>query len=271
MTIGQRIAAARKAKGLTQRQLADAINSSDKAISRWERGESEPDLQSLVLLANYLEVSTDQLLTGSQEKTIPCEQSNRVDNSILLPILLPITGYMISLIFTSILEPGIRGPEIGGIDYHILGYIISLGCSGAALVILYLHRKKLEISRILHFGIYLITFLSANSATIFFLDIYGIILCGLLFAEVGFVVSTAAAWHCIIPQLIKKNKITVAEKIQKLRVTVTTVYVIIMAILIWNIMAFGFYDELIGFIILYCTVPITAAITIYYHKKKNNL
>ena len=37
---GEQIAAARRAKGLTQKQLADALGVTDKAVSKWERGES---------------------------------------------------------------------------------------------------------------------------------------------------------------------------------------------------------------------------------------
>lgn len=40
---GEQIAAARRAKGLTQKQLADALGVTDKAVSKWERGEVQPE------------------------------------------------------------------------------------------------------------------------------------------------------------------------------------------------------------------------------------
>lgn len=43
-TIGGFIAALRKANGMTQRELAEKLNVSDKSISRWERDETAPDL-----------------------------------------------------------------------------------------------------------------------------------------------------------------------------------------------------------------------------------
>ena len=41
---GEQIAAARRAKGLTQKQLADALGVTDKAVSKWERGLNYPDI-----------------------------------------------------------------------------------------------------------------------------------------------------------------------------------------------------------------------------------
>ena len=44
---GQLITELRKEKGLTQKQLADALNVTDKAVSKWERGLSFPDISML--------------------------------------------------------------------------------------------------------------------------------------------------------------------------------------------------------------------------------
>lgn len=65
MTLGERIARFRKAKGLSQEGLADLVGVSRQAVSKWELDEAQPDAAKLVLLAKALEVSTDQLLLGS--------------------------------------------------------------------------------------------------------------------------------------------------------------------------------------------------------------
>lgn len=62
ITIGEKIAKQRKEKGLTQSQLAEMINVSNKTISRWETGEGYPEISLLVPLAKALGVSTDYLL-----------------------------------------------------------------------------------------------------------------------------------------------------------------------------------------------------------------
>lgn len=65
-TIGQFIAVLRKANGLTQQDLADRLNVSNKAVSRWERDESAPDITLIPALAEILGVTCDELLKGER-------------------------------------------------------------------------------------------------------------------------------------------------------------------------------------------------------------
>ncbi len=62
LQIGKNIAAYRKRSGLTQAELAAKLNYSDKAVSKWERGESVPDVLTLVQLAEQFDVSVNDLL-----------------------------------------------------------------------------------------------------------------------------------------------------------------------------------------------------------------
>ena len=54
----------RRDAGLTQLELAERLNYSDKAISKWERGESIPDIVTLKAVADEFGVSVDYLLRG---------------------------------------------------------------------------------------------------------------------------------------------------------------------------------------------------------------
>ena len=65
--IGANIASYRKRMRLTQAGLAEKLNYSDKAVSKWERGESAPDVQTLVQLAELYEVSVNDLLVDPNE------------------------------------------------------------------------------------------------------------------------------------------------------------------------------------------------------------
>lgn len=60
--LGANIAAFRKRSGMTQAALAERINFSDKAVSKWERGESIPDVLTLMALAQLFEITVDDLL-----------------------------------------------------------------------------------------------------------------------------------------------------------------------------------------------------------------
>ena len=64
LKIGQYIQNLRKAKGMSQRQLADQLNISFQAVSKWENGESVPDTGILLELCEVLETTVEKLLNG---------------------------------------------------------------------------------------------------------------------------------------------------------------------------------------------------------------
>ena len=64
MNISQNIAELRKKKGITQEQLAQALNISPQAVSKWETNTSQPDIQTLPLVADFFGVSVDYLFYG---------------------------------------------------------------------------------------------------------------------------------------------------------------------------------------------------------------
>ena len=65
--VGEQIYALRKRKGLTQAELAERLNISFQAVSKWERGETLPDTAILIDLANILETTIDNILTGGEK------------------------------------------------------------------------------------------------------------------------------------------------------------------------------------------------------------
>ena len=66
INISKNIANLRKQKGITQEQLALALNISPQAVSKWETSTSQPDTQTLPLIAEYFEVSIDYLFYGKE-------------------------------------------------------------------------------------------------------------------------------------------------------------------------------------------------------------
>ncbi len=65
-TIGQFLSALRKAGGMTQKELAEKLHVSDKAVSRWERDECAPDLSLIPVIADIFGVTSDELLRGER-------------------------------------------------------------------------------------------------------------------------------------------------------------------------------------------------------------
>lgn len=64
MNLADRIQSLRKARGISQEQLADQIGVSRQAVSKWESEQSTPDLDKIVLLSDFFDVTTDYLLKG---------------------------------------------------------------------------------------------------------------------------------------------------------------------------------------------------------------
>ena len=80
-TLGMMISSLRKEKGMTQLELAEKMGVTDKAVSKWERDLSFPDINSIPKLAEIFEVSVDELM---QVKTETKENigKNKVDEII---------------------------------------------------------------------------------------------------------------------------------------------------------------------------------------------
>lgn len=71
MALGERLQALRKSRGLSQEQLAEQAGVSRQAVSKWELGESVPELGKVVALSEFFGVTTDYLLKGSETKAVP--------------------------------------------------------------------------------------------------------------------------------------------------------------------------------------------------------
>ncbi len=79
--IGEFILLSRKAKGFTQKELAERINVSDKTISKWENGNSLPDTTMLASLCQALDISVNELLSG--QKLPPTDYSKKAEENIM--------------------------------------------------------------------------------------------------------------------------------------------------------------------------------------------
>ena len=64
--IGEFIAACRKDKGLTQMQLAEKLNITNRAVSKWETGKSLPDASIMLELCEILGITVNELLSGER-------------------------------------------------------------------------------------------------------------------------------------------------------------------------------------------------------------
>ncbi|WP_027631760.1 helix-turn-helix domain-containing protein [Clostridium hydrogeniformans] len=70
MTLGEKLQLLRKSKSMSQEQLATQINVSRQSVSKWELGESNPELEKIVQISNVFNVTTDYLLKDEQNSSI---------------------------------------------------------------------------------------------------------------------------------------------------------------------------------------------------------
>lgn len=77
-SIGKTIATLRKSKGWTQVELAERLNISDKAVSKWESEGGLPEITQFPILAKLFDVSIDYLMTGKVEEQIPLDDMDSV-------------------------------------------------------------------------------------------------------------------------------------------------------------------------------------------------
>ena len=94
----------RCAKGLTQLTFAEKLNYSDKAISKWERAESVPDIFTLKKIADFYGVGVDYLLTREHPtKDMPAEVCRRTKKVRMMVSLISIVGvWLLALLYFAI-------------------------------------------------------------------------------------------------------------------------------------------------------------------------
>ena len=87
---GSFIASLRREKGMTQKELASLLGVSDKAVSKWERGESYPEVTLFPALGAVLGVTVDELMAGERQPQTPTEAPEpiRVPEQSLYPLLM---------------------------------------------------------------------------------------------------------------------------------------------------------------------------------------
>ena len=97
----KRLIKLRKKKGYTQQQLAEQLNVTNKAISRWETGEGYPDITLLKPLSEALGISCDYLLSEDQDYT----DIEKKDLQRYLPYLIALASFILYYILNMIKVP----------------------------------------------------------------------------------------------------------------------------------------------------------------------
>ena len=125
-TLGEMISSLRKEKNMTQNDLAEKMNVTDKAVSKWERNLSCPDVNSIPKLAEILGVSVEELLNAQTK-----QDNGKVDDIINIALIGVGLAMGICIIVTSVLK-----------QINVDNAITMLGIGLSCLSIYLLKNKK---------------------------------------------------------------------------------------------------------------------------------
>ncbi|MGI6462089.1 MAG: helix-turn-helix domain-containing protein [Candidatus Scatomorpha sp.] len=130
-TLGMMISSLRKEKGMTQLELAEKMGVTDKAVSKWERDLSFPDISSIPKLAEIFEISVDELM---QVKTETKENMSRNKVDEIVDIILKGIGVAMGVAVTVL-------SILGELDTNSAYTMLGIGLTSVSV---YLIKDKKE-------------------------------------------------------------------------------------------------------------------------------
>lgn len=173
--MGAFIAQVRKERGLTQLELAQKINVTDKAVSKWERGVGFPDIKIIEALAEALGVSVSELMNGERmENAVRDSESDNISNNDILTENKKYAGKIVNfrtyiiVLAAVVLSLSIFLLDSGGFDGAFFVYIpFIMELVGVLLIVsgIIRYKKKVQYKGVLIAGI--ITLLIPVSFTVF--------------------------------------------------------------------------------------------------------
>ena len=173
--MGAFIAQVRKERGLTQLELAQKINVTDKAVSKWERGVGFPDIKIIEALAEALGVSVSELMNGERmENAVRDSESDNISNDDILTENKKYAGKIVNfrtyiiVLAAVVLSLSIFLLDSGGFDGAFFVYIpFIMELVGVLLIVsgIIRYKKKVQYKGVLIAGI--ITLLIPVSFTVF--------------------------------------------------------------------------------------------------------
>ena len=125
--IAENISALRREVGMTQAELAEKLNYTDKAVSKWERGESIPDVAVLKNIADLFGVTVDYLLSedhGSEESTPAPVKKRRFSNHMSITFISVLLVWLVATFAFVMFD--IVSPESG---LHWLAFVYAVPVS----------------------------------------------------------------------------------------------------------------------------------------------
>ena len=152
-TMGGFLAALRRASGMTQKELAERLNVSDKSVSRWERDDGAPDLALIPVIAEVFGVTCDELLRGEraaageeqgaqstpkgeqQKKHLLAASLSRFRSRCCIALALAAAGFLVAMACNSALDRALLGFFLGAVFFVAAAAVETVQLNAALLAI----------------------------------------------------------------------------------------------------------------------------------------
>lgn len=120
-SVGENIKNIRKKNNITQEELAEKLNVTRQAVSNWENGKSEPDIETLTKIAQIFDISIDELVDGKPKNILKNIPKNKLTISIIF-----IAFSVISFIAFEIISPIMKDYVYKYYDYRYYYLIVGI-------------------------------------------------------------------------------------------------------------------------------------------------
>lgn len=134
-SFGSLIAELRKKQNMTQQDLANKLNITGKAVSKWERGLSYPDITSISKIANILEVDPSRLISTCKKEDNPFQKGPKENIKALLVFVFNAIGIAMGITILLI-------PALDEVELKTMYSLIGLGITCLSISVLMSHTKS---------------------------------------------------------------------------------------------------------------------------------
>ena len=120
MNVADRIQNLRRSKGISQEELADKIGVSRQSVSKWESEQSIPDIDKVIIMSEFFEVTTDYILKGIERDLQPAERIVNANIFVMVGTALNFMGLIVGC--------AVWHDEQTPMALAIAGIFMALGC-----------------------------------------------------------------------------------------------------------------------------------------------
>ncbi len=133
MTLGERLKEYRQTEGLSQEQLAESLNVSRQAITKWENDKGMPDIDNLIAISKMMRITLDDIVKGETEIAQKASEKRAINTK--LSLVTAVVFFIVSIIWIIV---GCVNLNSAYLALPVMNFI----CAAVLLVCAFIHVKR---------------------------------------------------------------------------------------------------------------------------------